>query len=65
MHERFAARPLREAAPASREYIVLAVRLESSWQFNPGQDYALRPGHHPIVMATPEGRRTLEQALGG
>ena len=65
VHERFDARPLREAVPASREYVVLAVRLESSWQFNPDPDYALRPGHHLIVMATPEGRRTLEQALRG
>ena len=63
--DNFAARPLSEAVPASREYIVLAVRSGTSWQFNPQQDYTLQPGNHVIVMATPAGRRTLEQTLAG
>ncbi len=63
--DNFAARPLSEAVPASREYIVLAVRSGTSWQFNPQQGYTLQPGNHVIVMATPAGRRTLEQTLAG
>jgi voltage-gated potassium channel len=61
----FAARPLSEAVPASREYIVLAVRSGTSWQFNPQLGYTLQAGNHVIVMATPAGRRTLEQTLAG
>ena len=61
----FAPRALREAAPASRDYVVLAVRTEGGWQFNPESDFTLRPGNHLIAMATPQGRRTLEQALSG
>jgi voltage-gated potassium channel len=58
-----APRALSVAAPASREYVVLAVRMAGSWQFNPRSDFTLQPGNHLIVMATPEGRRVLERAL--
>lgn len=60
-----APRALREVAPASREYVVLAVRMAEAWQFNPPAGFTLQPGNHLIVMATPEGRRTLERAIGG
>ena len=58
-----APRRLSEAAPASREYVVLAVRMAGAWQFNPPTDFTLQPGNTLVVMATPEGRRSLEEAL--
>jgi voltage-gated potassium channel len=59
----FAPRALREAVPTSREYVLLAVRVGPSWEFNPQQDFVLQPGTHIVVMATPQGRRALEAAL--
>jgi len=47
----------------SAEYVLLAVRANDKWLFNPQQDCKLRPGYALIVMATPEGRRALETAL--
>ncbi len=62
--ESFAARSLSEAVPASRDYVVLAVRTTGGWQFNPPGDYRLQGGNVLIAMATPQGRRVLESALG-
>ena len=61
--ERFAPRPLSEVLPSSREYIVLAVRMEMSWQFNPAPDFTLQPGNTVVAMVTPEGRRHIEKML--
>jgi voltage-gated potassium channel len=63
VHGAFAPRAVRDAVPANREYVLLAVRVGSSWEFNPQQDFVLRPGNHIVVMATPQGRRALETAL--
>ena len=57
-------RTLAQLAPASREYVVLAVREKRGWQFNPPSDYTLEPGHALVAMATPQGRRTLEAVFG-
>ena len=59
----FAARALADAAPASRDYIVLAVRSASGWLFNPPPDFRLEAGATLVVMAHPEGRATLEARL--
>lgn len=56
-------RALQEVAPVSREYVVLAVRMTGSWQFNPPGDFTLQPGNTLVAMATPEGRRVLERAV--
>ena len=61
--EGFRSRPLSEAAPQSRDFVVLAVRDSKAWEFNPPADYVIRPGHAIVVMAHPEGRRMLERAL--
>jgi voltage-gated potassium channel len=61
----YAAKSLSHAAPPSREYIVLAVRMAGSWQFNPPGDFTLQPGNALVAMATPEGRRQLERNLAG
>ncbi len=61
----FAARPLAEVAPASRDYIVLAVRAAGAWLFNPPPDYRVEPGSTIVVMAHPEARAALQARLGG
>ena len=59
-----APRALSELAPASREYVVLAVRVAKGWQFNPPAEFTLQPGNALVTMATPQGRRLLEAAIG-
>ena len=59
----FERRSLAQAVPASPEYVVLAVRAGSGWQFNPPADFPLQPGHVLVAMTTPEGRQQLERAL--
>jgi len=61
--ERFRARTLGEAAPQSRDFVMLAIRAGSAWEFNPAANFVLQPGHAIVVMAHPEGRRILELAL--
>jgi len=46
------------------QFILLAVRTHDDWQFNPADDFMLRAGNTLVVMATPEGRRLLEQKVG-
>jgi len=46
-------------------YVLLAVRDEQDWSFNPQDDYGLQSGQTIIAMASPEGRRELEKALAG
>ena len=59
----FDGRSLGEAVPANAGYVVLAVRAEGGWQFNPSADYRLRSGNVLVAMATPQGRRMLESTL--
>lgn len=60
----FAPRPLGEMALKSADYILVAIREGASWHFNPEDDFLLAPGFVLVVMATPEGRRKVEAALG-
>ncbi len=48
----------------SPEVILMAVRGEGTWQFNPQDDFELRPGQVLVAMATPQGLVTCEKALG-
>jgi voltage-gated potassium channel len=52
---------LERVAPPSRDYIVLAVRTGERWEFNPAAGYLLHAGDRLLAMATPEGRRQLQQ----
>lgn len=61
--ESFAPRNLAEILPASREFVLLAVRTAKTWQFNPPADFTLQPGNIVVVMTTPEDRQQLERAL--
>lgn len=61
----FVARPLASLKLRSADYVLLAVREQSEWVFNPPMDYELRAGFTIIAMASPHGRLELEQALIG
>jgi voltage-gated potassium channel len=56
--------PIEQAAPLSRDYIVLAVRSGAETIFNPPAQHFVQPGQVLVVMASPAGRRALEMALG-
>ena len=46
-----------------RAYILLAVRAQDQWEFNPADNYFIGPGNTLVVMTTPEGRKSLEKSL--
>ena len=46
-----------------REFILLAVRAQNDWEFNPGDDFGIQPGNTLVVMTTPSGRKSLERSL--
>jgi voltage-gated potassium channel len=48
-----------------REFIMLAVRAEGRWHFNPESDYAVHAGDTLITMTTPHGRVLLERIFAG
>jgi voltage-gated potassium channel len=54
-------RRVAELAPPDPEYVVLALRTDGRWDFNPAADSVAPPGTTLIVMATPEGRAKLER----
>lgn len=63
--ERQAGRPLADFLQAGRDCIVLALRQQGRWHFNPGAEQSLQGGDILMLMATPEGRRRMEAALRG
>ncbi len=46
-----------------RAFILLAVRAQDKWEFNPADNFFLGPGNTLVVMTTPEGRKSLEKSL--
>ncbi len=60
----FAEKSLGEIDVPSRDHIALALREAGKWHFNPERSHRLRAGMTVVVMATPEGRRAFEGALG-
>ncbi|MFA5913113.1 MAG: potassium channel family protein [Burkholderiales bacterium] len=46
-----------------RAFILLAVRAQDQWEFNPADNFFVGPGNTLVVMTTPEGRKSLEQSL--
>jgi uncharacterized protein with PhoU and TrkA domain len=43
------------------DHIVLAIRAGTQWTFNPEPDMALTGGEMVVVVATPQGRKSLEE----
>ncbi len=60
----FTPRKLADVVRSSREYVILAVRMAKSWQFNPPVDFTLQPGNTLVVMTSPAGRSLLLAAIG-
>ena len=58
-------RRVSELAPPDADYVVLALRTDGRWEFNPRADSIAQPGTTLIVMATPEGRAKLERLASG
>ena len=61
--ERFEPRALETLRLRSPNYVLLAVRHNGDFVFNPPNDFMLTPGQHVIAMASPQGRQELEGAL--
>jgi voltage-gated potassium channel len=62
--EGFAAGSIGELNLNRRDFILLAVRAQHQWEFNPADDFGIAPGNTLVVMTTPEGRKSLERSLG-
>jgi uncharacterized protein with PhoU and TrkA domain len=60
----FTAATLAALALPDRNHIVLALRDENNWVFNPEPAHPLRAGMTLVIMANPAGRRAVEAALG-
>ena len=56
-------RRIAELAPPDTDYVVLALRREGRWEFNPGAELRAKPGSTLIVMTTPAGRAKLERLV--
>jgi voltage-gated potassium channel len=47
-----------------RDFVLLAVRAQDKWEFNPADNFFIGPGNALVVMTTPAGRKSLERSLG-
>lgn len=56
-------RRIAELAPADTDYVVLAVRRDGQWQFNPAADTTAKAGTTLVVMTTPAGRSKIERRV--
>jgi len=61
--QHFSPKPLSSLKLRSTDYVLLAVREQTEWIFNPPMNYELRAGYTLIAMASPHGRLELENAL--
>jgi voltage-gated potassium channel len=61
----FAARSLLGLAPRAQEYLVLAIRENDQWVFNPADDHLLQSGATLVFMADTGGRKALEKRILG
>ena len=61
----FTPRALSSVAPRAQEYLVMAVRENDRWVFNPADDHLLHSGATLVFMADTGGRQALEKRLSG
>jgi len=60
----FIPKPIGNLKLRSANFILLAVRERNgSWQFNPDHDFLVKPGFTLIAMASPVGRKEIENHL--
>ena len=57
----FAGRTLGSLGLRGPDYMLLAVRAEGRWLFNPQDGFALQPGNSLVFMTSPRGRQEVEQ----
>ncbi|MDO8595541.1 MAG: hypothetical protein Q7R45_02845 [Sulfuricaulis sp.] len=60
----FSEQPLDQLHLSGRDHIILALREGDRWTFNPDPAHVIRAGTTFVIMATPEGRKAVEEALG-
>ncbi len=60
----FAGRSVSELLPRSRDYVLMAVRSQGKWLFNPQDDFPVEPGNTLVLMTTPEGLRAVAGRVG-
>ena len=61
--EAYAGRTIAGLKLNRRDFILLAVRVQNAWEFNPADDFGIGPGNTLVVMTTPDGRKSLEKSL--
>lgn len=61
--EHFKPQPMSNLQLRSDDYVVLAVRDDGKWEFNPPMEHILYPENIIVAMTSPHGRIELEQAL--
>jgi voltage-gated potassium channel len=50
--------------PVDRDFLLVAVRENDTWLFNPAPDFAVGAGHTLVVIANTKGRQSLEKQVG-
>lgn len=60
---RFPPTPIGDLRIRNADYILLAVRAEGEWAFNPTDEYLLCAGNVIVAMASPAGRAQIEAHL--
>ncbi|MBI1175742.1 MAG: potassium channel protein [Sideroxydans sp.] len=63
--EGFSGKPLGVLNLSSRNYVVLAIRQNQQWVFNPDSQHLMNQEDVLMVMTTPEGRSRLERLMQG
>jgi voltage-gated potassium channel len=61
----FASAPLRQVAPRSKDYLLLAIHAQGRWAFNPSDDHLVTAGATLVLMANPGARASFEKSLAG
>jgi voltage-gated potassium channel len=60
----FPGKPIGDLKVSGRDHIVVALRENSRWVFNPDPGHELRGGTVIIALTTPSGREAIESRLG-
>ena len=61
---RFTPTPISAMRLRSPDYVLLAVRSDEAWTFNPDDRVIIQPGDVIIAMASPTGRSEIEAHIG-
>ena len=61
----FAGKPLQVLNLNGRHFVVLALRQDGKWVFNPEPGHLLKDGDVLMVMTSPQGRSRLEKLIEG